>query len=133
MALQYSTTVRNDELNQVVSVAGSTAYILVYSGSAPANCAASATGTLLLSLPCSSTIGTVSGGVLTFSAITSEAPGANGTAGYWRLCTDNTGATCVAQGTAGTSGADINWAGGVAWTTGMTIGISSLTITAGGA
>lgn len=96
--IQYSTTHRTNNMDDIVSDLGSTAYLLIYSGSAPANCAASATGTLLASLPCSATFGTVSSGVLTANAITSEAAAATGTAGYWRLCTSSAGTTCVAQG-----------------------------------
>jgi hypothetical protein len=100
LALQYSTGHRTNSMTDIVTDLGSTSYLLIYTGSAPANCAASATGTLLASLPCSSTFGTVSSGVLTANAITAESAVANGTAGYWRLCTDNTGATCIVQGLA---------------------------------
>lgn len=132
MAIQYSTTHRSNNMTDIVTDAGSSAYILIYTGSA-ANCAASASGTLLVSLPCSSTIGTVSSGVLTFNAITSENTGNAGTAAQWRLCTSSAGTTCVAQGTVGTSGSDLNFSGGIAWTSGETIGITSFTITACGA
>lgn len=85
-------------MTDLVTALGATSYLLVSSGAPPANCAASATGTLLVSLPCSSTFGTVSGGVLTANAITSAAAAAAGTAGYWRLCTNSAGTTCDAQG-----------------------------------
>jgi hypothetical protein len=133
MAIQYSTTHRNNNMSDIVTDAGAGAYLLIYTGSPPANCGDAATGTLLASLPCSSTLGTVSSGVLTFNAVTSENTGNSGTAGYWRLCTSSAGTTVVAQGTVGTSGADLNFAGGVAWTDGETIGITSFTITATGA
>jgi hypothetical protein len=83
----------------------------------------------------SNPIGTVSSGVLTMSAITSEATGNAGTAGYWRICTSSAGTTVIAQGTVAVSGGDLNFAGGVAWTSGETIAItgSSFTITANGA
>ncbi len=132
MAIQYSTTHRNDCMTDIVTLAGSTAYLLIYSGSPPANCATAASGTLLASLPMSATIGTVSSGVLTMSAITSEAAAATGTAGYWRICTSSAGTTVVAQGTVGTSGADLNFPS-VSFTSGETISISSFTITANGA
>jgi len=96
--IQYSTVHRTNDMGDIVTQAGSTAYLLIYSGSAPANCATAASGTLLASLPMSSTIGTVSAGVLTMSAITSEAAAASGTPGYWRICTSSAGTTCVAQG-----------------------------------
>lgn len=98
MALQYSVGHRTNSLTDLVTDLGATSYALIYSGSVPANCAASATGTLLASLPCASTFGTVSSGVLTANAITAEAAGASGTAGYFRLCTSSAGTTTVVQG-----------------------------------
>ncbi len=99
MAIQYDTTHRNNNVADITTQAGTTAYLLIYTGSPPANCATAATGTLLASLPMSNPIaGTPSGGVLTMSAITSEAASATGTAGYWRICTSSAGTTCVAQG-----------------------------------
>ena len=47
MAIQYSTTLRNNQLDQVESTTGTLAILRIYSGSALANCAAAATGTLL--------------------------------------------------------------------------------------
>ena len=132
MTIQYNATHRNNDMTDIVTQAGTTAYLLIYSGSVPANCAASATGTLLASLPMSNPIGTTSSGVLTMSAITSEAASATGTAGYWRICTSSAGTTCVAQGTVGTSGADLNFPS-TSFTSGETISISSFTITANGA
>lgn len=133
MAIQYSTTHRNNNMTDIVTDVGATGFLLIYTGAAPANCGTAASGTLLVSMPCSATLGTVSGGVLTMNAITTTATGAAGTAGYWRLCTSSAGTTVVAQGTVGTSGADLNFAGGVAWTNGENITVSSFTITATGA
>ena len=132
MTIQYSTTHRTNDVADIATQAGSTAYLLIYSGSPPANCATAASGTLLASLPMSNPIGTASSGVLTMSAITSEAAAATGTAGYWRICTSSAGTTCVAQGTVGTSGADLNFPS-TSFTSGETISISSFTITANGA
>src|SRR5580658_5320227 len=80
MSVQYSTTHRSDNMSDIVTQLGATAYLLLYSGSAPANCAASATGTLLASLACSSTAGTVASGVLTMNSISSAAAAATGVA-----------------------------------------------------
>lgn len=133
MAIQYSTTHRTNNVTDIVTQLSTTAYLLIYTGSVPATCATAASGTLLVSLPCSSTAGTVSSGVLTMNAITATNTVTSGTAGYWRLCTSSAGTTVIAQGTVGTSGADLNFAGGVAWTSGETISITSWTITANGA
>lgn len=96
--IQYSVTHRSDNMTDIVTDLGGASYLLIYTGSVPANCGASATGTLLVSLPCNSTFGTVSSGVLSANAITTTAAVANGTAGYWRLCTSAAGSTVVAQG-----------------------------------
>jgi hypothetical protein len=132
VAAQYSSTHRTNSMSDIATQAGGTAYILIYTAAA-ANCAAAASGTLLVSLPCSATVGTASAGVFTFNAITAANAVASGTAVQWRLCTTSAGTTCVAQGTVGTSGADLNFASGVAWTSGMNISIPSWTITATGA
>jgi hypothetical protein len=132
MALQYSTTHRTNAMTDISTQAGGTAYLLIYSGSAPSNCAASATGTLLASLPCSATFGSAASGVLTANSITSANAGATGTAGYWRLCTTSAGTTCVAQGTVGTSGADLNLTS-TSITSGQSVSVSSFAITAFGA
>jgi hypothetical protein len=100
MTIQYSVTHQNNNVADITTQAGATAYLLIYSGSVPANCAAAATGTLLASLPMSNPIAPApSGGVLTMSAITSAAAANSGTAGYWRICTSSAGTTVVAQGT----------------------------------
>lgn len=132
MALQYTATHRTNAMSDLVTALGGTAFLLIYTGTAPANVAAAATGSLLASLPLSATPGVASAGVLTFNAFTS-ATAAAGTAGYWRLCTTSGGTTCIIQGSIGTSGADLNFAAGLVWTAGMTISVSSWTITAFGA
>ncbi len=96
--IQYSSTHRTNNMTDVVTLLGATAYLLIYTGAPPASCGTAASGTLLASLPCSATFGSVSTGVLTANAITNAAAAANGTAGYWRLCTSSAGTTCVAQG-----------------------------------
>ncbi len=96
--IQYSTTHRTNNMTDLVTALGATSYLLIYTGAPPANCATAATGTLLASLACSATFGSVTSGVLTANAITNAAAAANGTAGYWRLCTTSAGTTVIAQG-----------------------------------
>lgn len=141
MALQYTNTHRSTCMTDLVTAAGSTAHLMILSGSAPASVATVDSGTVLAVLPLSSTIGTVSNGVLTFNAITSAAAVATGTAAHFLIATTNNQAnavavnstTRIAQGTVGTSGSDINFSAGVSFTSGVTISISSLTFTATGA
>lgn len=100
MTVQYSTAHRNANMNDITTQAGATPYIIIYTGAVPATCATAASGTQLAALPCSNPFAPgASAGLLTASTITSASASNTGTAGYWRLCTDGTGATCVAQGT----------------------------------
>lgn len=100
MTIQYAISHQNANLNDVTTEAGTTAFLLIYSGAVPASCGTAASGTLLASLPMSNPIAPgASGGLLTMSAITSAAAGNSGTAGYWRICTSSAGTTVIAQGT----------------------------------
>lgn len=138
--LQYTTTHRNSAMTDLVTAIGSTGYLVILTGSQPANVATADTGTELAALPLSSTAGTVSGGVLTFNAITSETAVASGTAGHFLICTTSSVTNCTAassttrviQGSVGTSGADLDF-GSVSFSSGETVGVSSFTITANGA
>ena len=102
--------------------------IKIFTGSAPTNTTDADSGTRLCTLTLSSTsAGAASGGVLTFSAITSDTnAAATGTAGYGR--TYNAAGTCIHQFSVGTSGADVNF-NSLSIVIGGTVAISSLTIT----
>lgn len=138
--VQYTATHRSSAMTDLVTAMGGTAFLMILTGAQPANVATVDAGTELVNLPLSATAGTVTAGVLTFNAITSTAAVATGTAAHWLICTSSVVATCVAvtsatrvmQGAVGVSGSDINFAGGVSFTSGETISISSLTITASG-
>lgn len=135
MTIQYSTTHRTNNVTDIVTQASTTGFLAIFSGTIPANCATAFAGTLLVSMACSSTLGTVTSGVLTFNSITATAAAASGTASYWRLfpSSTTTGTNAIAQGSVGTTGSDINFAGGVAFTSGTTVTVTSMTITANGA
>lgn len=131
MPLQFDVTTRNNMLAQIVNDAAS-GYLLIYSGAAPANVAASLAGTTLLAaLPLSATMGTVSAGVLTFNAITQENAVVSGTASFFRISNTAQSAYYV-QGTVGTAGCDINL-NTTTITSGGPVAVSSLTFTAPGA
>lgn len=103
MAIQYSTTLRNNQLDQIESTAGVSAKLRLYSGSAPANCAAAATGTLLvdMALP-SDWMSAASAGskdkLGTWSGTGAAGAGSGTAAGYFRI-TDSAGTTTHMQGT----------------------------------
>lgn len=111
MALQYSADVIRARLDAVESTTGTSAKLRIYTGSAPANAAASATGTMLVEIALPSDWMAAASG--TSSPVTKAKSGtwsgtgaAAGTAGYFRIW-DNAGTTCHLQGTAGTSGTDM--------------------------
>ena len=95
--------------------AGTAAVINIYAGTPPSSLAG-AVGTLLAQLVCNATafssVAAQGSGVnetvrATFAAITADSsPDASGTAAYFRIATQ-AGGTDVAQGTVGTSNADL--------------------------
>ena len=101
--LEYVVT-RNAKLTALITLLNS-GKLKIYTGTQPATEGA-ITGTLLATLVLNSTAGTVSGGVLTFNAITSDTNAANtGTAGY-AVLEESDGTTVLATGSVGTSSAD---------------------------
>jgi hypothetical protein len=128
MALSFSTTLRNNRLDQITTAAGSNAVLRIYSGTRPANVAASITGTLLAELTCNATFApSASGGVLTLNSITADSSAnATGTASHFRLSTS--GGTAVIDGDVGTSGSDLNL-NTVSIVSGANVAVSSFTIT----
>lgn len=105
MALQESVAVRNARLDAIESTIGVSAILAIMSGSAPANCAASETGTRLVTatLP-SDWMANASSGSKAKSGTWQDASADNtGTAGYFRIY-DSTGTTCHMQGTVTATG-----------------------------
>lgn len=98
MAIALSTALRNARSTAIVTDAGATAKLSVYT---------SGYGTLLYTSTCAATLGTVSGGVLTFNAVGSATAVGAGTAAIARLFKTD-GTTMVIEGlTVGTSGTNI--------------------------
>lgn len=134
MALQLSVAVRNAELDSFESTVGTGALLRFYSGSVPANCAASATGTLLaeLTLP-TDWMNAAASGSKTLKGVWSGAVTTGGTAGYFRV-TDSGGTNTGAQGTVTSTGGggDITLDNAVLGV-GQVITINTFTLTAGNA
>lgn len=106
MALQYSETVRNAQLDALETAIGTAAVLKIYdlTAGAPANCAAAITGTVLVSitLPSDWMAGASSGSKAKSGTWQGTASG-TGTADFWRLFASD-GTTCHAQGTATVTG-----------------------------
>lgn len=135
MALQYSVAVRNAQLDAVESTAGTAALLRIYSGSAPANCAAAASGTLLaeMTLPSDWMAAASSGSKALAGTWQDASANATGTAGHFRLY-DSGGTTCHAQGTVtATGGGGDLTLDNVSIASGQSVTITSFTITAGNA
>lgn len=137
MAFQYSTSVRTATLDPIETTIGTTPRLYIYTGSVPANCAASATGTLLnavsYALPsdwlaaASSGTKSIAGSPWTLTAA------AAGTAGYFRIL-DSTGTTVHIQGTiTATGGGGDMILDNTSIAVGQIINITTFTLTAGGA
>lgn len=138
MAIQYSVTLRNNQLDQIESTTGTSAKLRLYSGSAPADCAAAATGTLLvdMALPSDWMAAASSGSKAktgTWSGTGTAGAGSGTSAGYFRI-TDSAGTTAHMQGTVTITG------GGGDMTldnpniaTGQSVTVNTFSITAGNA
>jgi hypothetical protein len=92
--MQLSSTVRNARLDSVESTMGVSAILEIWTGTAPANCAAADTGTKLVSLTLPSDwMANASSGSKAKSGTWSNTAIATGAAGYFRV-KDSTGTTC---------------------------------------
>lgn len=134
MALSYSTTLRNAQLDQITTAVGASGKLRIYSGTRPANVGtAIGAQTLLAELTLNATFaGAASTGTLTVNAITSDSSAdATGTASFFRIFQSN-GTTAVIDGDVSTSGADLNL-NSTSITAGGSVAITSFTITAGNA
>lgn len=105
MTVQWSTTLRNALLDQWESTIGTSAIVQIRSGSAPENCAAADSGTLLAEFDLASDwASAASGGSKSLAGLPVETTAvASGEAGHYRI-KDSTGATCHEQGSVSSTG-----------------------------
>lgn len=102
MAIQLSVAVRNAMLQAIKDTVGSSPKIYVYSGSQPASCAASASGTLLGMIN-GTNFGTPSDGIISGPTGSSFPALDDLNVGHFRVL-DSTGTTCHIQGNITTAG-----------------------------
>lgn len=128
MAHQYSATVINARLDAIETAVGGTAILRLYTGAAPANCAAAATGGTVasLTLPADWMAGASSPSKAKTGTWSGTAT-ASGTVGYYRIL-DSTGVNTHIQGAVSTSGAELNFDNNII-NSGQVITISTYTIT----
>lgn len=131
MTIAYNETIRNARLQEVADAinAGTGAGLLrIYNGTRPSTGGTVTTllAELTLSDPCQASI---TGGVLTFDTITSDASANNsGTATWFRIVDSD--ANFVLDGDVGTSGADLNL-NTTSIVAGQSVAVVSAAITAG--
>jgi len=133
MAVQLSVAVRNARLDAIETTAGASAVMKIFSGSAPANCAAADSGTVLatINLP-SDWMAAATGGSKAKSGTWQDLSADNtGTAGHFRVY-DSGVTTCHIQGTVGTSGTDMT-VNSTSFTAGQSFTVNSFTLTDGNA
>jgi hypothetical protein len=126
MTLQYSTTIRNNKLDQVESTIGTSAVLKIFSGAQPANCAAADPSGLLVSmtLPSDWMNGASAGSKTKLGTWSASATG-SGTAASWRIYASD-GTTCGLQGNTTDMVFDnTNIASG------QTVSVTAFTLTAG--
>jgi hypothetical protein len=136
--VDYSVTLRNNQLDAVETTLGASPKLQIRSGAKPANCAAEDAGTLLaeLTLPSDWMAAASSGSKAkagTWSGAGGAGAGAGTSAGHFRV-KDSTGTTCHIQGsiTASGGGGDMTL-DNVSIANGQAFSVQTFTITAGNA
>jgi hypothetical protein len=135
MAIQLSAAVRNARLDAIETTIGATAVLKIRTGSAPANVAASATGTVLatLTLP-SDWMAAASSGSKALSGSWADSSADNtGTAAHFEICASD-GTTRHMQGTVtATGGGGDMTVDSTSFTSGQAFSVTSFTLTDGNA
>lgn len=135
MALQYSVTVRNAQLDAFETAIGASAVLKIRTGSAPANCATADSGTVLatFSLPSDWMAAASSGAKAKSGTWEDTSADATGTAGHFRIYASD-GTTCHAQGTVTiTDGGGDMTLDNTSIATGQKVTVNTFTISAGNA
>lgn len=135
MTLQYSTALRNAQLDAIETLIGTSPRLKIRSGAVPANVAAADSGDVLadLTLPSDWLAAASSGSKAKAGTWEDSSADDDGTAAHWRLYASD-GTTCHAQGTVTATGGggdlEVN---NTSFATGQAFTITSWTFTAGNA
>lgn len=134
MALQFSVTLRNNQLDQVESTTGTSAKLQIRTGAPPANTAAADSGSLLIEITLPSDwMNAASSGSKTKLGTWSGAATGTGTAGHFRI-KDNAGTTTHVQGTVtATGGGGDMTVDNTSIASGQTVTVDTFTVNAGNA
>ena len=137
MAIQFNVATRNARLDTIESTNGTSCSLEIRSGTVPANCAATRTGTVLatINLP-SDWMAAASGGAKDLAGTWQDlSADATGTAAHF--CVYNSqatkdGTTCFIQGNVAASASDMN-VSSVSFTAGQSFSITQFQLTDGNA
>lgn len=135
MALQYSTTVRNAQLDAFETAIGASAVLKIRTGAAPADCGTADSGTVLatLSLPSDWMAAASSGSKAKSGTWEDASADADGTAAHFRVYASD-GTTCHMQGTVtATGGGGDMTIDNTSIATGQKVTVTGFTISAGNA
>ena len=135
MALQYSVSVRNAQLDAFETAIGTSAVLKIRTGSVPATCATADAGTVLatLTLPSDWMAAASSGSKAKNGTWEDASADATGTAAHFRLYASD-GTTCHAQGTVTvTGGGGDMTVDNTSFASGQAFTVTTFTITAGNA
>lgn len=131
MAIQFSTTLRNNRMDQITSTIGNAALLKLYDGTPPNNCAAAlSSNNELVSETCGTPLaGAAASGVLTLNSISVVTATANGTASFFRIM-NSANTTCHMQGTVTATGGGGDMTLNTTYlTTGGNVTVTSFTLT----
>lgn len=121
---------RNAMLDLITTKLSTSALFNIYAGVQPADTSAAVTAANVIvatpTFPTTNAFGAAAAGVITANTITSDPAAVGGTAAWFSLCA--TTGLRVADGSVGTSGADLNL-NSVTITTGASVAITAFTIT----
>lgn len=134
MSLQYGTTLRNNQLDQVESTISTAPLLIIRTGSPPADCATANSGSVLatITLP-SDWMAAASSGSKDKSGTWSVAASGTGTAGHFRI-RDSGDTVTHMQGTiTATGGGGDMTVDNTSIASGQTVTVNTFTITAGNA
>lgn len=128
MALSFSTALRTNRANSIVTEVGSAGTMKFYTGTRPASLGVITSQTLLATLTFTGNVGTVSNGVLTFGAVSqNNSNHVNGTPTWVRISkSDN---TPVMDIDVGSGVGNMQFTGTIA--TGVNITLNASTLTEG--
>lgn len=135
MALQFSVSVRNAQLDAIESTIGTSPILRIRTGAPPATCATADSGTVLatLTLPSDWMAAAASGSKAKSGTWEDTSVDATGTAGHFRIY-DSGGSTCHMQGTVtATGGGGDLTVDNTSFASGQAFTITGFTITAGNA